>query len=87
MPHYTRSKVDQHVVRQYGRVQEDEEAVFGGFNGRNVAPEAYQCGPKGVSDLTEGPPPVSIFMGVFGAASLGLPFLFHVVKQVLNTAS
>ena len=34
--------VDEHVVRQNGRVEEDEEAVFGGFDGRDVAAEALQ---------------------------------------------
>src|SRR5258708_4868903 len=31
--------VDEHIVREDGRIEKHKESMFGGFHGRNIAPE------------------------------------------------
>src|SRR5687768_10028061 len=52
----TGSDVNEHVVWKDDRVEEHEEAVFGGFDGRKVATKALQSGAKVGAWLAMNPP-------------------------------
>jgi len=52
--------VDEHVVREDGCVEENEEAVLGGFDGRNVTAQARQGGAKVGAGLAVDPPVIAV---------------------------
>ena len=71
--------VDELVVRQNGRIEEDEESVLGGFDSRDVAAEASQSGAKVRCSAHR----KSTNCRVRLARLFSIPFRLHMIHDVL----